>query len=129
MKRDVYIVSSEPATRQAYVETLNTIGAKESWGEIGTGRQVYSGNSSLWLYLISPAEAGYEQAELKYLTNLLGAEPRNVLQLEYNEGSRCASWVRAILEQVSKKWPIVFDDCYDRIYGPTEIDQILATRI
>lgn len=124
MIRGIYVVSSVPQDQSDYVSVLDRIGNACDWGPVGSSRRLIVGDSNLWVHLMPPTEVVYERDEQDSVEKLLNGPARHILQIEFDDGSRSKALVVALVKQLRKEWPIVFDNCIDTLYGPDQIDQV-----
>ena len=86
--------------------------------------KIYDGVSNVWIRLGELSEDEYDEEDIQNIQSLLRGTVRSIIVLEYDEGETAVSWVLRIADQLSKKYSIVLDNCYGRIYRAEEIPDL-----
>lgn len=127
MISSINLICSVTASSDEYFSTLRTVGGLIGVNDLSTAQRIFDGKSNVWIHLMDFDEIGYDELELKNIGKLLGAPAKTFVMVEFDDGETAVFNVLKIVGGIGFQWPIVFDNCFDRMYGPSEIEELVAS--
>ncbi|UOD29100.1 hypothetical protein INH39_27360 [Massilia violaceinigra] len=82
--------------------------------------------SQLWLYRLTELQTCYEDAQISNFAMMLGAPVAHYLQISMDSRPTSHATMKLLVKLMSQRWPLVLDDCYERVYAPGEIAGFLS---
>lgn len=121
------VISCISTSQDDFLRMLSEVGKSIGLNDLATSQRIFDGVSNVWIRLVDLEEAGYEESDLKNIEGMLLEPARTVIMFEYDEGETAILNVLKVVNQIAQRWPIVFDNCYDRVYRVEEIADLFVS--